>query len=186
MALPMNPWDHPTSNIQHPTANQWPNWKPLVVRCWMLGVGCFPSVQGFNARNFRGILSPTEAERENRGAGDGPELLKPFIEFVLGHHAQAALFFAGLAVAAGLALHEDEFDVTSGQSSRPDLPLDRLADFLRPLFQRLGVAAFEQETRFRFGAGVAEQQPSALGVEFGFRLGDELRHGVQLLERLLL
>ncbi|HEU0039250.1 MAG TPA: hypothetical protein VFR76_08250, partial [Verrucomicrobiae bacterium] len=49
--------EHPTSNIQHPTANQWPNWKPLVVRCWMLGVGCFPSVHGFNARIFRGILS---------------------------------------------------------------------------------------------------------------------------------
>ena len=77
----------------------------------MLGVGCFPSVQGFNARNFRGILSPTEAERENRGAGDGPELLKPFIEFVLGNHAQAALFLGRLAVAARLALHEDEFDV---------------------------------------------------------------------------
>src|SRR5437773_5233078 len=70
--LPMNPWEHrtsniqhptsntqhPTPNIQHPTANQWPNWKPLVVRCWMLGVGCFPSVHGFHARHFRGILSP--------------------------------------------------------------------------------------------------------------------------------
>src|SRR5204862_4196281 len=63
--LPMNPWEHRTSNIQHPTANQW-HWKPLVVRCWMLGVGCVPSVHGFNARNFRGILSPDEAERMDR------------------------------------------------------------------------------------------------------------------------
>src|SRR5438034_257744 len=60
--LPMNPWEHRTSNIQHPTANQW-HWKPLVVRCWMLGVGCFPSVHGFNARIFRGILSPSDGER---------------------------------------------------------------------------------------------------------------------------
>src|SRR5438046_10531154 len=51
--------EHRTSNIQHPTGNQWPNWKPLVVGCWMLGVGCFPSVQGLNARIFRGILSMT-------------------------------------------------------------------------------------------------------------------------------
>src|SRR5207247_7630326 len=67
--------EHPTSNIQHPTANQWPNWKPLVVRCWMLGVGCFPSVHGFNARIFRGILtpilSPSEGERENHLETDG-------------------------------------------------------------------------------------------------------------------
>src|SRR5205809_625786 len=55
---PMIPSELRISNIQHPTANQWPNWKPLVVRCWMLGVGCFPSVHGFNARIFRGILSP--------------------------------------------------------------------------------------------------------------------------------
>src|SRR5437773_4901308 len=57
----MNPWEHRTSNIQHPTANQWPNWKPLVVRCWMLGVGCFPSVHRFNVRIFRGILSPSDS-----------------------------------------------------------------------------------------------------------------------------
>src|SRR5437773_366300 len=61
---PMNPWEHRTSNIQYPTANQWPNWKPLVVRCWMLGVGCFPSVHGFNARHFRGILSPSDGGGE--------------------------------------------------------------------------------------------------------------------------
>src|SRR5205814_5846623 len=72
--LPMNPWEHRTSNIQHPTANQW-HWKPLVVRYWMLGVGCFPSVHGFNARIFRGILSPilspSEGERENHLETDG-------------------------------------------------------------------------------------------------------------------
>src|SRR5207247_5123369 len=62
----MNPWEHRTSNIQHPTANQWPNWKPLVVRCWMLGVGCFPSVQGFNPRNFRGILSMNHVAQPSR------------------------------------------------------------------------------------------------------------------------
>jgi hypothetical protein len=57
------------------------------------------------------VCSLVEAAREAGGAGDGPELLKPFIEFVLGNHAQAALFLGGLAVAAGFALHEDVFNV---------------------------------------------------------------------------
>src|SRR5436190_268073 len=66
---PINTWEHRTSNIQYPNTNQWPNWKPLVVRCWMFGVGCFPSVHGFNARHFRGILSPSDGgERRARGS----------------------------------------------------------------------------------------------------------------------
>ncbi len=46
-----------------------------------------------------------------RGAGEVPELLEPAVELVLRDHAQLALFFGGLAVAARLALHEDVFDV---------------------------------------------------------------------------
>src|SRR5204863_8650177 len=56
-----------TSNIQVPASKvqaaiHLPYWKPLVVRCWMLGVGCFPSVRGFKARNVSGnsFLEPTQ------------------------------------------------------------------------------------------------------------------------------
>src|SRR5205809_443958 len=60
---------HPTSNIQHPTANQWPNWKPLVVRCWMLGVGCFPSVHG-STRDIFGEFSPRPSPPSDGGEGE--------------------------------------------------------------------------------------------------------------------
>jgi len=46
-----------------------------------------------------------------RCARNGPELLEPFIELLLWNHAEAALIFGGLTVAAGLALHEDEFNI---------------------------------------------------------------------------
>ena len=46
-----------------------------------------------------------------RGAREVPELLEPAVELVLRDHAELALFFGGLAVAARLALHEDVFDV---------------------------------------------------------------------------
>src|SRR5947207_13376593 len=62
---PMNPWEHRTSNIQYPTANQWPNWKPLVVRCWMLGVGCFLRFRG-SMREFFGEFSPHLMEERER------------------------------------------------------------------------------------------------------------------------
>src|SRR5436190_20560916 len=58
-----------------------------------------------------------EFQREWRGvllggcACQAPELLKPFVEFVLWHHAQLALFICWLAVSTRLPLHEDEFDV---------------------------------------------------------------------------
>src|SRR5439155_26669948 len=65
LTLPMNPWEHRTSNIQHPTANQWPNWKPLVVRFWMLVLDVFLRFMGSMREIFRGNLSPFEAKRVN-------------------------------------------------------------------------------------------------------------------------
>src|SRR5206468_4250016 len=47
--LSMTPWEHRTSNIQHPTGNQWPNWKPLVVGCWMLDVFLRFKIFSFNS-----------------------------------------------------------------------------------------------------------------------------------------
>src|SRR5205809_399035 len=48
--LSMTPWEHRTSNIQHTTGNQWPNWKPLVVGCWMLDV--FLRFKNFSGNSF--------------------------------------------------------------------------------------------------------------------------------------
>src|SRR2546426_7999596 len=45
-----------TSNIEHPTSNI--EWQHFGVRCSMLDVRCFPSVQGFNARNILGKSLP--------------------------------------------------------------------------------------------------------------------------------
>jgi hypothetical protein len=33
--------EHPTSNVQHPMIHSVAG-RPLDVRCWMLGIGCFP------------------------------------------------------------------------------------------------------------------------------------------------
>src|SRR5213078_1497010 len=43
----------------------------------MLGVGCFPSVQGFNARIFRGILSMTPGNIEHRTSNTQPAINGP-------------------------------------------------------------------------------------------------------------
>ena len=43
--------------------------------------------------------------------GEIPKLLEPPVELVFGNHAKFALVFGRLPVAAGLALHQDEFDV---------------------------------------------------------------------------
>src|SRR6266508_4755998 len=43
---------HPTFNTQHPMNAR--SLAPFGVRCWMLDVGCFPLVQGFNARMVSG------------------------------------------------------------------------------------------------------------------------------------
>src|SRR6266487_1890442 len=56
------PWKPPheplgTSNIEHPTSNTQPPINGPIGNHWLFDVGCFPSVHGFNARIFRGILS---------------------------------------------------------------------------------------------------------------------------------
>jgi len=59
--LRMNPEEHPTSNIE---------WQHFGVRCSMLDVRCFPSVQGFNARNILGkSLSGLLPARASLGEG---------------------------------------------------------------------------------------------------------------------
>ena len=67
----------------------------------------------------------------------------------------------------------------------PNLPLDRVADFLRPGLQHLCVAALDQEPRFWFGAGIAQQHAATVHFHFRFRLLDELEDIVELLERFL-
>ena len=47
----------------------------------------------------------------SRGSGEAPELLKAFLVVLLRETTLIALVLRGLAVAARLALHEDEFDV---------------------------------------------------------------------------
>ena len=49
----------------------------LDVECWELNVECFPSVQGFNARLFRGILSPFDPSAPvKRGEGENKNSVK--------------------------------------------------------------------------------------------------------------
>src|SRR5205807_5038424 len=55
--LPMNQEEHSTSNIQHRTSNAEHRMAARIlahfsVRCSMLDVRCFPSVQGFQRANF--------------------------------------------------------------------------------------------------------------------------------------
>jgi hypothetical protein len=52
---------------------------------------------------------------------------------------------------------------------RPDLLLNRAADFFGPAFQNLFVAAFEQQARLGLGAGITQQHAAAGGFQFRFR-----------------
>jgi hypothetical protein len=51
----------------------------------------------------------------------------------------------------------------TGMFLNPDLLLDSVANLFGPAFERLGVAAFDEEAGFGFGAGIALQLASALG-----------------------
>ena len=50
-----------------------------------------------------------------------------------------------------------------------DLFLNRAANFLRPFFQNLRVAAFQQQPRLRFRAGVTQQHPPAVRLSIPLR-----------------
>src|SRR5207248_6140354 len=78
---PMNPEEHPTSNIQRGHRMAARILARFDVRCSMLDVRCFPSVQGFRRANFHfgrslhepplsrpsATLSPPCGERAGRG-----------------------------------------------------------------------------------------------------------------------
>jgi hypothetical protein len=68
----------------------------------------------------------------------------------------------------------------------PDLPFDRVANFRAPLFENGALPAFDEQTGFRFGTGVTQQQAAALCLHFRPGLGHQLGKAVQLGERQLL
>jgi len=97
-----------------------------------------------------------------RGSGDGPELLEPFVELVLGDHAQPALFFGGFAVATRLALHEDELDVILNDGVR----LVGLAEKFRAVADLVaGIRDFVPDDRVE----VVEPKLAALDANIGMQ-----------------
>src|SRR5690348_2727063 len=64
-----------------------------------------------------------------------------------------------------------------------NLPFDRVANLRAPFVEHRFVAAFEEQPRFGFGAGIAQEQSTALRFQFGFSFADQSHHAVEILKR---
>ena len=98
-------------------------------------------------------------------------------------------WWAFLALGAGAELRgllQSPWRTRNGSTLRPNLALDCVADFLAPIVEHGAVAAFEEETRLRFGAGVAEEDAASLGVQLRLGLFHEIEHAFKFLKGNLL
>src|SRR5881396_3222521 len=108
----MNPWEHPTSNIQHPTLNRQSMAQLETIGCSMLDVGCWMFSFGswVQCAKFLGNSLPATKEwGEDRGEGqtktfgtNAPPLRGPLFHPPCSRTVAAG---GGEAVVAALSLH---------------------------------------------------------------------------------